>query len=135
MSIRYGYAEEHELFRRTARAFLDRIRPEIEAIQGSLSAEAAAELAQPRGSTLLDQPPEVPRAPGYLPEALFTLFLADAALIWLDLRFPKAQLAGALLTTFFGEALLVGVALFRRGNRDPRRVIYGLMIVAISEGL
>lgn len=115
---------------RAARAFLDQLRPAIEAVQGTLPMESIAALAQPGGRAMIDRPPEVPHAPGYLPETLFALLLADAALIWLNLRFPQSDAGSVLFTTFFAEALLVVVALARRA-RDTRRFIYGLMIVAI----
>ena len=36
-----------------------------------------------------------------------------------------------LPTTFFGEIVILVVALIRRGSRDPRRVVYLVMIAAI----
>jgi hypothetical protein len=116
---------------RTARMFLTQVQPAIEAVQGRLSPEEIAALEQPGGPAPVDQPPEVPSAPGYLPEAVFALFLIDALLVLIDQRYPKLESGNILITTFFAEAVLVVVALIRRGARDPRRIIYGVMIVAI----
>ena len=114
---------------RTARAFLERISPAIEAVQGSLTPEQAATVEFP--ATPYEKPPEVPHPPGYLPEALFVLFLVDAALVLGSVRFPQAQLSSILLTTISGEIVILTVALIRRAGRDPRRVIYAVMILAI----
>ncbi len=114
---------------RTARAMLQKIRPLIENVQGTLTPERATIVDLPREP--VGNPPEVTRAPGYLPEVLFALFLVNAALIVASARYPKAQLTGILFTTIFGEILLVVVALIRRAGRDPRRIIYGIMIAAV----
>lgn len=115
---------------RIARAFLDRVRPAIESVQGTLSSEQMASLQPPGGSPQIDAPPEVPGGPGYLPEALFGLFLVNAAFVLIMERFPR-QLENILPTTFFGEFVILIVALIRRGGRDPRRFIYALMVVSL----
>jgi hypothetical protein len=116
---------------RAAGALLDTIRPAIEAVQGRLPETAGVETQPSAAAPLLDSPPEVPDAPGYLPEVLFALFLLDAALVWIDWRFPRSEAAGILPTTFFAEIVILIVALVRRGKHDPRRFIYALMIAAI----
>jgi hypothetical protein len=112
-----------------ARDFLQRVGPAIEAVQGSLSGEQAAKLEF--SAAPFEKPPEVVRAPGFLPEVLFLLFLMDAVLVLANMRFPQAQLSSILLTTIFGEIVILIVALLRRAGRDPRRVVYGLIIAAI----
>lgn len=116
---------------RAARKFLDTIQPPIEAVQGRIAPDTIAEVL-PAATAILDQPPEVPQAPGYLPEVLFGLFLLNAVVLLVDSRFPQTEAASVLPTTMFGEAFLLIVALARRGSRDPRRVIYALMVVAIA---
>lgn len=116
---------------RGARAFLDRVRPAIESVQGTLSPDQAAAIAIPETSGPTEtQPPELSRAPGYLPEILFGLFLVNAAFVLIMRRFPS-QIDNVLPTTFFGEFVILIVALVRREGRDPRRFIYGLMMVAL----
>lgn len=115
---------------RTAKRFLARIRPVIEAVQGSLAPERASAIEIPVEK--VEKPPDVPNAPTYLPETLFGLFLIDAALVLASVRFPRAELAGILFTTLFGEILLAVVALIRRGGRDPRRWIYLLIVPAVA---
>jgi hypothetical protein len=117
---------------RVARTFLDRIRPAIEAVQGTLAPERIAELPMPAAQPIDDAPPEVPAPPGYVPEALFGLFLIDALLVLLAHRFPRTNLSSALLTTFFGEFIIMVVAFIRRAGRDPRRAIYALMVIALG---
>ncbi len=116
---------------RGARAFLDRIRPAIDAVQGTLAPERIATLTPP-GRSPEQAPPEVPAPPGYLPEILFALFLIDAAFVLASTSFARAGLfADILPTTFFAEFVILVVALIRRPGRDPRRFIYALMAVAI----
>jgi hypothetical protein len=115
---------------RAASRLLETIRPAIEAVQGRLG-EAALETQPSAAASVADPPPEVPDAPGYLPEALFALFLLDAALVFIDWRFPRSEAATVLPTTFFAEIVILVVALIRRGKHDPRRFIYALMIAAI----
>jgi hypothetical protein len=115
---------------RGARVFLDRIRPAIESVQGTLSAERVAVLT-PVGAPPAEAPPEVPAPPGYLPEILFALFLVNAACILVMSRLPRTSFGNPLLTTIFAEFVILVVALFRRRGRDPRRFIYALMAVAI----
>jgi hypothetical protein len=107
------------------------IEPAIEAVQGRL-APGAVPAVLPGPAPVSDQPPEVPSAPGYLPEVLFGLFLLNAVVILVDSRFPRSEASNILPTTMFGEAFLLIVALIRRGSRDPRKVIYALMVVAIG---
>lgn len=114
---------------RTARAFLDRIRPAIESVQGTLAPETMAAVPQAAGPEP-EAAPEVPAPPGYLPETLFGLFLVNALLVLVSSRFPATNLANVLLTTFFGEFAILIVAMVRRG-RDVRRPVYGLMAVAL----
>jgi hypothetical protein len=115
---------------RTARKFLATLRPAIEAIQGRLEAERISEVI-PAAAGMSEQPPEVPDAPGYLPEVLFGLFLLNAAVVLIDWRFPRSEATNILPTTISAEVIILIVALARRGSRDPRRVIYVLMVVAI----
>ncbi len=115
---------------RSARAFLERIRPAIEAAQGTLSFDQIAAIAPAVTATPADAPPEVPQAPGYLPEALFGLFLVNAVFVLLMQRFPN-ELDNVLPTTFFGEFVILIFALARRGVRDPRRLVYALMVIAL----
>jgi hypothetical protein len=124
---------------RTARKFLERIQPAIEAVQGSVVLDQVQELEDrsssqsldgPRAATL-DRPPEIARQPGYLPETVFGVFLINAGLILASVLFRYPQVMNALPTTLFAEILLVIVALFRRGSRDSRRYIYFLMTVAL----
>ena len=114
---------------RSARRFLARIRPAIEAVQGTLTPELAAGFGA--ATPAAEKPPEIVDSPGYLPEVLFSLFLVDAAIIAASVRFPKTQLASILFTTLFGELVLLIVALLRRAGRDPRRAVYAIMVPAI----
>jgi hypothetical protein len=114
---------------RTARRFLDQVRPAIDAIQGTLAAERFAAIDIPEAR--VDKPPQVPTAPSYLPEALFGLFLLNSAIVMASIRFPKAQLSGILLTTVLAEVAMLVLALVRRARHDSRRIIYALMIAAL----
>ncbi len=117
---------------RTAQNLLAELRPAIEAVQGSLSADRIPSL-EPRSFTVpFDAPPEVPQPPGYLPELLFGLFLLNAALLLVDVRFPRSQIANALFTTVSGEIAILIFALIRRPGRDARRIVYGVMLVSIA---
>jgi hypothetical protein len=116
---------------RGARALLAELRPAIEAVQGSLAADRIAAIEPVSSTRPLDAPPEVPEAPGYLPEILFVLFLLNAALILVGQRFPRTEVSSALPTTILAEIVLLIFALIRRPGRDRRRVIYGVMIVTI----
>jgi hypothetical protein len=122
-----------------ARAFLAKLQPAVEAVQGALATEQipAIEdrtLSSVPGVTAAapDQPPEIAPAPGYLAETVFGVLLINAAMILASgLLHQGAQLiTNALLTTLFGELVIVVVALIRRG-RDPRRFIYPLMLIAL----
>jgi hypothetical protein len=115
---------------RRARAFLGRVQPAIEAHQGVLLPERLASLTPPGGPPA-EAPPEVPSAPGYLPEILFGLFLLNAVFVLAAFTFPRAQLGNVLPETFFGEFVILVFAFIRRPGRDPRRFIYALMAVAI----
>jgi hypothetical protein len=117
--------------RPAARVFLSRIRPMIEAVQGTLDTEQSVALQTAAASAPVDRPPEIAAPPSVLPEILFGVFLVNAALVGLDVRFPGAQIGGALLTTFFAEIVLAVVALARRGARDPRRIAYGVIVAAL----
>jgi hypothetical protein len=114
---------------RTAQSFLAIVQPAIEAVQGSLGPPEEVRVSLPVAG--VDQPPEVAASPGYLPEIVFGLFLIDAALILLAVRFPGIQIGSVLPTTFFAEIVLVAVALIRRDGRDPRRAIYVVMMLAV----
>ncbi len=116
---------------RTAQKLLSQLRPAIEAVQGAMPADRIPLEAQHSTLPFDAPPPEVPQPPGYLPELLFGLFLADAVLLLVDIRFPRAQLGNALFTTVLGEIVILIFALIRRPGRDPRRVIYGVMMVSI----
>jgi hypothetical protein len=124
---------------RVARKFLARLQPAIEAVQGSVAVEQIQELEDrsssqslggPRAATL-DQPPEIAPRLGYLPETVFGVFLINAALILASLLLHNSEVMNVLPTSLIAEILLVVVALFRRGSRDPRRYIYVLMMVAL----
>ena len=114
---------------RTVQSLMANLGPAIEAVQGHLGPLEEIRVSPPGPG--LGQPPEVPAPPGFLPEAVFALFLIDAALILLAVRFPRSQMETVLPTTFFAEIVLVAVALIRREGRDPRRAIYAVMILAI----
>ncbi len=114
---------------RSAQKVLDRLRPMIEAVQGSLTPDRAAAVDLPRES--FEKPPAVASSPGYLPESLFILFLINAALVLAGARFPKLQIPGILVSTIFGEIVLSIVALVRRPGRDPRQIIYGIIVAAL----
>lgn len=114
---------------RSAQALLAQLRPAIEAVQGALALDRISTL-EPQARPL-DSPPEVPQPPGYLPEILFGLFLLNAVLILVGLRFPRSEMSSALPTTILAEIALLIFALIRRPGRDPRRVIYGVMIATI----
>ncbi len=115
---------------RSARTFLATIVPLIESVQGKLAPERAAEV-EPVPVPVAGKPPEVPSAPGYLPETLCGIFLLNAALIAASARFPRAQLSSILFTTISGEIVVLAMALLRRAGRDKRRFVYALMIPAI----
>ncbi len=105
------------------------LRPMIEAVQGTLPANA-----QPIAA---DQPAETPPVlvtnPGYLPELLFATFLLNALLIWASHRFPKTEeLPGILINTLFAEVLLIVVALVRRAGRDARIIVYVLIGLSVA---
>lgn len=113
---------------RIARRFLSTVRPSIEAVQGVLTAEPQMEV-EPAASE--PPPPALTSSPGYLPEILFATFLLNALLIWAAAQFPKAtEIPGVLLTTLFGEMLLILVSMLRRPGRDARILVY--IVIAIS---
>jgi hypothetical protein len=121
---------------RVARKVLAQLQPAIEAVQGAIAVEQIQEIDDRSSSQAAQvqnayQPPEIVQQPGYLPEIVFGVFLLNAAIILFSERFHNQQAAGALYTTLFAEALLVVVALVRRGSRDFRRYIYVLMTLAI----
>jgi hypothetical protein len=116
---------------RTAQTFLAELRPALEAVQGVLAPDRVPALEPVSSARPLDSPPEVPQPPGYLPEILFGLFLLNAALLLVGLRFPRSEISSALPTTILAEIALLIFALIRRPGRDPRRVIYGVMIATI----
>lgn len=124
---------------RTAQALLARIRPEIEAVQGSLSADAAvlAQTVEAAGTaqSAADQPPEMPRPTiGYTMEILFSVMLVDAILIPVSQRFPRlsSESSGLLLTCFFAEIALAIFVLIRRSGHDPRSAGFVLTGVALA---
>lgn len=114
---------------RVARSFLAVLQPAIEAAQGTLRPPEEAPVIQSMEG--FQKPPDVPESRTHLPEVVFALFLVDALVILAALRFPRTQMESVLPTTFFAEIVLVIVALLRRGDRDPRRAIYVLMMLAI----
>jgi hypothetical protein len=123
---------------RTARNFLAQLQPAIEAVQGAVAVEQIQHLEDRSSSQSLggpgaavDQPPEIAQQPGYLPETVFAVFLVNAALILASLVLHNSEVMNVLPTSLFAEVLLIIVALFRRGSRDPRRYIYMLMMVAL----
>jgi hypothetical protein len=111
---------------RQARAFLAELQPAIDAVQGTLFPEAFGEV-QAVERTVLD-PPKVPRSVSYLPEVIFALLLVDAVLILIGMRYPRTEISGGLLTTFFAEVVLAIVALVKR---DPRRAVYAMVGVTL----
>jgi hypothetical protein len=124
---------------RVARKFLAQLQPAIEAVQGSVATEqmldledrsSSQSLGGPRAATL-DRPPEIAQQVGYLPEAVFGVFLINAALILASVLLRNADVMNVLPTTLSAEVLLVVAALFRRGSRDPRRYIYVLMMASL----
>jgi hypothetical protein len=128
---------------RVARKVLAELKPRIEAVQGALP-PSIEPFAQPAPSETA--PPETPSEPGYLPEIVCALFLANAGLIWATLRFPQsAELSGVLINSLLAELLLIVVALIRRKGRDQRMVVYvvmglgllglGLGAVVVAKGL
>lgn len=122
---------------RIARKFLAAIRPRIEAVQGVLPPMLEP---FPQESIIADAlPPPTPASPGYLPEIVFGVFLANAAMMWAIMRFPQsAELSGVLLNTIFAEIVLIVVALLRRSGRDERVIVYIIMalgIVGIAYGM
>jgi len=107
---------------RTAREFLARIRPEIEAVQGSLLADDT--IPAQAGDVVGETPPEVPRPSlGYAMEILFGLILVDAIVIPVAQRFPALgqTTSSLMITTFFTEIVLAIFVLVRRASHDPRR--------------
>ncbi len=125
---------------RKANEFLAKLQPAIEAVQGAVAAEQIPALEERTSAFVagaaiaaVDQPPEISPAPGYLAEAVFGVFLINAALILASilLRRNVQLVTNVLPTTLFGEILIAIVALLRRGARDPRRFIYPLMLIAL----
>ncbi len=127
---------------RKARAFLTKLQPAIEAVQGAVATEQIPALeertsafAAGSGAALAaaDQPPEISPEPGYLAEAVFGVFLINAVLILSSvlLRRNSQLVTNVLPTTLFAEILVAIVALLRRGSRDPRRFIYPLILIAL----
>lgn len=114
---------------RVADRFLARVRPAIEAVQGPIAPDqiAAASVSDP---SEWNAPPPVAHAPGYLPETLFAVFLLNAVLVAL-MHFRPYLVDNILPTTFFGEFVILVIAVIRRANRDPRRVVYVLMLAAL----
>jgi hypothetical protein len=122
---------------RVAEKVLFQLQSAIESVQGSIATEKIQQLDDrsslqlPASAAPSNQPPEIAEAPGYLPEVVFGVFLINALLILASVRFHYAQINAVLVTTLFAEAMLLVVALIRRGSRDFRRYIYVLMMVAI----
>ncbi len=118
---------------RIARAFLEKLQPAIEAVQGAIPAErfAAIDERSSLHASNPSTPPEIVTAPGYIPEITFGLMLLNAAVILINLYVPNQQLAGLLITTLFTELVLIVVSLFRRAGRDPRRFLYVVMVLAL----
>ncbi len=115
---------------RIARKCLAEIRPRIEAVQGVLPPTLEPFPQAP--SVTETPPPETPSPPGYLPEIVFGLFLANALMIWALMRFPQmTDLSGVLVNTIFAEMLLIVVAFLRRKGRDPRVIVYAVMALGI----
>jgi hypothetical protein len=114
---------------RAARSLMMTLTPAIEAVQGTLGPAEETVVTLPAPG--FDKPPEIPESAGFLPEVVFSLFLLDALLILLEMRFPQSGIGGVLPTTIFAEIVLVIVALVRRSGRDARRAIYVLMMLAL----
>jgi hypothetical protein len=114
-----------------ARSFLATVRPLIENVQGALLPEQLATAETPY-APWEPPPPELVSAPGYVPEFLFAVFLVNAALIWASLQFPKVQeISGVLINLLLAELMLIVVALVRRKGRDPRVIIYIVIVLSI----
>ncbi len=118
----------------TARLVLGKLQSAIEAVQGAIPTEQLASFddrTSAHAGGMSGTPPEIVAAPGYLPEITFGLFLVNAVAIALNVYIRNEQLTGLLLTTLFGELVLVVVALIRRGTRDPRRYLYVLLVISL----
>jgi hypothetical protein len=112
---------------KTADNFLALLRPVIESVQGSLSADTV----ETPTAAQEPPPPKIVSASSWLPEILFGTFLLNALLIWASTIFPKTpELPAIALNTLVAEVVLIVVALVRRQGRDPRVVIY--VIIALS---
>jgi hypothetical protein len=112
-----------------ARRFLAVVQPRIEAVQGALSVD---QIAAVPNAAWQPPPPALVASPGYVPEALFGLFLINAILIWTSVQFPKiAEIPGVLINTLLTELLLILVALIWRRGRDPRVVTYVIIVLAL----
>jgi hypothetical protein len=116
---------------KTARNFLATVRPMTEAVQGVLLPEQLNTL-EATYAPWEPAPPELVSSTGYLPEALFAVFLVDAALIWAITHFPNhPEISGVLINTLFAELLLIPVALLRRRGRDARVIVYVVIVLSI----
>ena len=109
---------------RAAHRLLEQIRPAIEQVQGALP-EGPVEFAKSKK----DWPPEIPKSAGLVAEALFGLFLLDAALLLIDARFPIAGMSSLFPVALLGEFLLAAVALYRR---DRHGFLYIVIIAALT---
>jgi hypothetical protein len=118
----------------TARKFVAEIVPAIEAVQGSLPAEELAQIVvadEAANSPAASFPPlEISRPSLTAVHILFGLFLLDAALFGVGLRWP-ANVGVYLIVAIFGELLLAGMALFQ-GRANPLRFSYVLTVLAIA---
>jgi hypothetical protein len=112
-----------------ARNFLATVSPMTEAVQGALLPEQHLEAPY---TPWEPAPPELVSSTGYLPEALFAIFLVNAALIWAITHFPShPEISGVLFNTLFAELVLIPVALLRRRGRDARVIIYIVIVLSI----
>lgn len=117
---------------KVARGFLSAVLPRIEAAQGSLT-PGQFDIIEISSPAPLPAPPKLVSSPGYLPEILFAVFLVDAALIYASVLFPKVQeIPGVLINLLLGELTLIVVSLIRRKGRDPRVIIYIVIVLCIA---
>jgi len=116
---------------RQAHEFIERLKPEIEASQRTLATADSAALEEhgPQGTG--PAPPQIVSPFGYLVEIVFGLFLLDAVLLLLNLRFPDEVVGQGLITAFFAEMVLVIVALFRREAWTRGRVVSTMLVLAL----
>ncbi len=106
---------------RVARKLLGRLTPEIEAAQGALTPERAAEMESAELLRAEVSPPAVPIAESRVPWVLFGIFLLNAGLAVLDLMFPRSQASSAIITVLPAELALTLYLLLKPAPTTGRR--------------